>query len=1112
METNKSNIKNNFNVEISKEELEYINQILTCLENTFKSTDKDIRKKSEQILKQAETNLFSHLIQIFNFIKQKTISKELCNALLIFIRNSIISKKKSNLLSKENYIELIMLIVNIIVDPDYPSQCLREMNKIFEEIIDNKEFIKDKTIMKDFMDSFASKFKSGLIQVYSYKSLGYIFENVLSSNCIDSSNCQYFIELVLNCTEEMLKSIIDLLNKININKTNKNDNKIENDILYYLETVKIIYELLLLISVMTQNQFENFNKFSDRLMNYFLDSGIKMLTINYKKLNEAIMKMKTKILRFINSIVLNLPQNIFSKDKKIIDRHKNLITFCIESLKSQNFIFNNNNSNEKVFIEKFDVQIIIYLYKMIFDSTFSNELSKYLPNITHGIIFPLLISSEEEINNLENDPFGNNYANFIYDLVNKKTLKQLKTTLSKFISIGCKSNEKYLQFIICYSIDIIQLCINIPKEKAIEPSLINENDIFIFNEKINEVNKVEVCFLTLCIVHKVISKKTNKNNYYKVIFSFIQNNLKIVMNKFAQNSIVKQRICLFLSLYIKDFIDINIDLNLFKDICEFLFFNIFNEKQHIAAYESFDAITKILTNKNFKNEITYYLSKKYYEKFLSYIETYTNPLFFDMLSEIIYSIEDLDDLLKLLGNLFIRIKKEMTEITPRRISQSNYKEMMQTDSSPYGKTNYRLIISKCFSVLHKIFKNENLILKKYQEIEKYIEPLMKYMKTPNKIDFDDDLINIIIVIIRALKYLPNLAINFLPDIGQVLRKNKGMTKNLFNLINLYVVYSKGEIENKEDNSKHLFKLYKKCFSKESFQKESAYLCTFIMEIWFIICSIIPQKTVLNIISFALERLHDLFFGVKQSYSEMGKITFDSQLLGMALANLILSSFVHYYNYVSEIINLSEILKFANEIAFNKLYNSIYENKIFVLSLCSILRNKNLIAKIINESPKIISYCLNALKKIKKKQLKTNNLNIINKENKINEDEKEGKIDEEDNDELDQDQKKNDKIKNKKLKMIYNLDVQINENTYETYNIEKTFIKNTENNSLIKEFNYKEIDNIIFSPLIQKENECLFFIKTLEIIKSENTEIFNNYYNNLSNEDKKFLQEIAELTK
>ena len=1106
MNTNK--INNNYNIEISKEDLEYINKILTCLENTFKSSDKDIRKQSEQYLKQTEINLFSHLIQIFHFIKQKTISKELCNALLIFIRNSIIAKKNSNLLSKENYIELIMLIVNIIVDPEYPSQCLREMNKIFEEIIDNKEFNKDKTIMRDFMNSFASKFKSGLIQIYSYKSIGYIFENVLSSNCVDSSNCDYFIDLVLNCTEEMLKNIFEILKKIDIIKVPTNNNKVENDILYYLETVKIIYELVLLISVMTQNQFQNFNKYSEKLMNYYLDLGIKMLTINYKKLNEAIMKMKTKILRFVNSIVLNIPQNILSKDKKLIERHKNLITFCIESLKSQNFfIFNNNDSNEKILIEKFDVQIIIYLYKMVFDSTFSNELSKYLPNITHGIIFPLLISSEEEISNLENDPYGNNYANFIYDLVTKKSLKQLKTTLSKFISIGCKSNEKYLQFIICYSIDIIQLCLNITKDKTIEPSLINENDTFIFNEKINEVNKVEVSFLTLCIIHKVISKKNNKNNYYKVIFAFIQNSLKNVINKYVQNSIVKQRICLFLSLYIKDFIDINIDLNLFKDICEFLFFNIFNEKQHIAAYESFDAITKILTNKNFKNEITYYLSKKYYEKFLAYIETYTNPLFFDMLSEIIYSIEDTNDLLKLLGNLFIRIKKEMSEITPRRISQSNYNEMMPQDKS-IGKTNYRLIISKCFSVLHKIFQNENLILDKYQEIEKYMEPLMKYMKTPNKIDFDEDLIDIMIQIIRTLKYLPNLAINLLPDIGQVLRKNKGMNKKLFTLMNLYVVYSNGEIETKEENSKYLFKLYKKCFTKESFHKESAYLCTFIMEIWFIICSIIPQKTVVNIISFALERLQEMFFGVKQSYSDMGKISFNSQLLGLGLINLILSSFVHYSSYVSDIVNLNGLIKYASNIANTKLNYSLYENKIFVLSLCSILKNKNITNKIINETPQLISFCYQTLKRIKKKEVKNNNIYLNNK-NKNDNDEK---LDEEDNDELDQDQKKIDKIKSKKLKMIYNLDIQISENTYETYNYGNNYIKNCDNNSADKDFNYKEIDNIVFAPLIKKENEFLFFRKTLEIFKSENSDVFYNYYNNLSDEEKKNLQEMVEVSK
>ena len=995
-----------------------------------------------------------------------------------------------------------MLIINIIVDPQYPPQCLREMNKIFEEIIDNKEFIKDKTFMKNFINLFASKLKIGLIQVHSYKSIAYIFENILGSNCIDESNCQYFVDIVLNCTEEMLNKIINLLGEINVNKIGNNDIEIKNNIQYYLETVKIIYELLLLISVMSQNQFNNFDKFSDKLMNYFFDSGIKMLTINYKELYEAIMKMKTKILRYINSLVLNITLKFSSKDKKIIDQHKNLITFCIESLKSQNFfIFNNDNSAQKILIEKFDIQIIIYLYKMVFDSTFSKELSKYLSNITYGIVFPLLISSEEEISNLENDPYGNNYANFIYDLVNTKSLKQLKTTLSKFISIGCKNNEKYLQFLICYSIDIIQLCIGISKDKILDSNLISQSDTFIFNNKINEINRVEVCFLVLCIIYKIISKKGNKMNYFEVLFTFTQNNLKNVMEKFIKTSIVKQRICLFLSLYIKDFIELNLDLNIFKDICEFLFYNIFNENEHIAQYESFEAITKILTNKNFKNEITHYLAKKYYEKILSFIETCSNPIFFDMLSEIVSSIEDLDDLQKLLENLFIRIKKEITGVTPRRISQSNYTEMMEQEKI-ITKTNYRLIISKCFSVLHKIFKNEKLILNKYAEIEKYIEPLMKYMKTPNKIDFDDDLIDIMIMIIKTLKYLPNLAINLLPDIGQVMRKNKGITKNLFILINLYIIYSNSEIEKKEEYSKCIFKLYKKSFTN-TFSKESPYLCTILIQIWMTFSAIIPKNIVLNIISFARERFQDVNLEVKKVITDTKKPGFDAHVLNLSIINLIICTFVHYSDMVLDIINIKDLIQYASHIVAYKYHLTLYECKIYVLSLCSILRNKNLRTNIIDDIPKIISFCSNILKRIKKEEINpeeniiTNNIKNKNFDEDINDKDN-------DNDELDQDQIKSNKIKNKKIKMIYNLEVIEKKSKSEN-------IGNDIDNKIysLKNFNYKEINNLIFYPNIQKENELNIFRNTLELLKNVNNEQFSLYINNLSKEDKNHLQEIFE---
>ena len=97
-------------------------------------------------------------------------------------------------------------------------------------------------------------------------------------------------------------------------------------------------------------------------------------------------------------------------------------------------------------------------------------------------------------------------------------------------------------------------------------------------------------------------------------------------------------------------------------------------------------------------------------------------------------------------------------------------------------------------------------------------------------------------------------------------------------------------------------------------------------------------------------------------------------------------------------------------------------------------------------------------------------------------------------------------------MIYNLDIQINNSPFETYNNSNCYNKGYDNNSSSKDFNYKEIDNLIFCPILSNENEFKYFRQTLEIFKSENKEMFYNYYNNLSNEEKKQLQEIIELSK
>ena len=64
----------------------------------------------------------------------------------------------------------------------------------------------------------------------------------------------------------------------------------------------------------------------------------------------------------------------------------------------------------------------------------------------------------------------------------------------------------------------------------------------------------------------------------------------------------------------------------------------------------------------------------------------------------------------------------------------------------------------------------------------------------------------------------------------------------------------------------------------------------------------------------------------------------------------------------------------------------------------------------------------------------------------------------------------------------------------------------------QDWNYKEIDCLIFFPLIQKENEFIFFRETLEIFKSENSDMFFDFYNNLSNEEKNNLQDLVGMTR
>ena len=1043
--------------------LDFIQDIIINLENTYKSPEKDIRRKSEKFLKEAEKDILNYFPIALEVIKSNQLSKELNNSLVIYMRNTIINKKNSKELSEEFIINLLKIIVDCILDISYPDNCLKEMNKCFEELIAYNIIEKNPKIIEELMEIFNNKIKENAINPLSYKGLGYIFENILCSSSTDEKNADSIISMQLNSTDIMINKIINILRNIQIN--NESDRQ---KVSLLLDEIKVLFSLLLNISVHSQKTFKNSDKFKDLLTGIFCEYGIQMMDINFEDKNDIGFKMKTKILKFIISTISLLPNFIQNKD--LLFRHQKLIKYCINTLETPGTI---NKIIGNTYFEKYAEQMILYLKKIGFSDSFKLDFEKYLLILTKKIVIPLLVSSENEYADIEDDEEGNNYANYIYDIVLTRKSKNLNVSISKFLYFGSKS-ENYLKFLLEYSINCIQLTIGIKFEQICNPNIVNLNeDYMLVNKNINEVMRIETCFMVLCILSKRIIKSENQNEYIQILIKFIQENLNLLSNFINQFSLIKERVCLFFSIYITQFLDNNINSEIFKNIFDFLFFNIFNEGKPVGKYESFEAIKKAITHKLFNNNMLDKIIEKYSIKFISYIVQAKNPLYFEILSQISESIKNEDMLYELLNTLFNRVIKE---ISPRRLSHNT------TDMKVEGilTNNYKAIINKCFEVIRSIFNNELFIIKYYSKIEEMIFPLLKYMRYPNKIDFDDDIVIIITIIIKILKKIPPIAINLLPDLPKYLRKNKGMNLLLYELINQYIINDNENLLIKEENSKVFFKLFKKSFAKEN-DEISYYLAVLIAQIWFTISNNIPTKIIIDIILFSLDRLHNILLNEKSNHSDMS-ISINQQSLSMSIITLLFCSFINYPLISCNNIKFEELIHYTQYQLAYDIY-SPYQVKLLILGVCSLIRNEKILENFQNIIPSFLNISFRFLKNLKKYE--SNSLKII-ENNKI----RKNLIEEDDNEEENE----------------YENDNEEEEMTLEIVDDENKIYEERENTKQDTIYQFKEIDCRTINP-IKNFDEYKIFKESIEIIKNKQCDILNKWMGNLSEEEMKIFSDI-----
>jgi hypothetical protein len=105
------------------------------------------------------------------------------------------------------------------------------------------------------------------------------------------------------------------------------------------------------------------------------------------------------------------------------------------------------------------------------------------------------------------------------------------------------------------------------------------------------------------------------------------------------------------------------------------------------------------------------------------------------------------------------------------------------------------------------------------------------MKTPKRIDFDEDIILILTSFIKFTKTIPQSALIVLPYLPLYLKKCKGLTLDLYELINHYLVYGNGIIDSNEEYAKVIMKILSTSFDKKCESELSGFLSSCLIHIW-----------------------------------------------------------------------------------------------------------------------------------------------------------------------------------------------------------------------------------------------------------------------------------------
>jgi hypothetical protein len=395
-----------------------------------------------------------------------------------------------------------------------------------------------------------------------------------------------------------------------------------------------------------------------------------------------------------------------------------------------------------------------------------------------------LIATKKEIIKMKVD--GEDHFNFTTDLMENYKMQNFKTSAAFLITKLCENFAGLGSNLVNFSLQILDLLIS---EGNIEnyPNL-NASKLIstIPQEFLIDIN---ILVINLLIPHIIRNPKNLEN--LKTLFTNYSSKLYS-----TSSVIIQDRLCLFLGNYLDELYKITDDdaHEHVSNAVKFLFIQLLQFKNNPGlSYQAAHALSQLIYNKTY-NSVFSDILNQIMPKLIENIREIEVTLFFNVLTDIA---------------IYMDIENHLNSLCKEVVQRILFEIKSSSNKTQSGKDKYNIYINKCFNLLTTILERNNvfnqisgstgvenaLIL---EDFEKIIEPIVHYLKNPQKIEFEAEIITLLTTIILDIKKVNDLSKAVYPYLKRYVEKHTGLTPELFEFMNLMIIYDDGFLFN-EDN-------------------------------------------------------------------------------------------------------------------------------------------------------------------------------------------------------------------------------------------------------------------------------------------------------------------------